>query len=492
VAAVVAVLLGVTACSGAPQPRRTVSPSPSRPTASPTLAENARPGTTAWRITRRGPASAVEGYADHTSVRPGQAFRLYVSTTARGFTAAAYRVGWYGGRQGRLVWRSGHVAGRRQAKARVAKHLHMVTAPWRPSLTVPTKGWPEGDYLVELTSDRDYQSYVPMTVRSASARGRVVLLNSVATWEAYNTWDGYDLYTGPHGFGDRSRAVSFDRPYDRAGIDRFLSFERPVVVLAERLGLHLAYLTDTDLARQPGALAGARALVTLGHAEYWSLSMRTAVTRARDAGTNIAFLGANAVNRHVRFGSSALGSMRVVICYKSAGEDPYARTHPADSTQDWRLPPDPRPESALLGLLYDCFPANAPYVVTDPGNWLFAGTGVRRGTRFPGLVGPESDRLDMKDPTPRPLEVLADTSLSCGGRPTWADSAYYTARSGAGVVAVGTMRWVPALGHSHRVSPAAWRFVARVTTTLLRAFAAGPCGRAHPAHDDAHRYAHGL
>ncbi|MBO0830170.1 MAG: hypothetical protein J2P24_20540 [Streptosporangiales bacterium] len=455
------------------------------------MAENARPGTSAWRITRRGPASAIEGFADHTSVRPGQPFRLYVSTTARGFTATAFRVGWYGGRQGRLVWRSGHVVGRRQPRATVSAHLHTVTAPWRPSLAVRTTGWPVGDYLVELTSDRGYRSYVPMTVRSASTRGKVVLLNSVATWEAYNTWDGYDLYTGPHGFADRSRAVSFDRPYDRSGIDRFLAFERPAVVLAERLGLRLAYLTDTDLARQPGVLAGARALITLGHAEYWSLAMRTAVTRARDAGTNIAFLGANAVNRHIRFGSSALGPMRLVICYNSATEDPYARTHPADSTQDWRLPPHPRPESALLGLLYECFPANAPYVVADPGSWLFAGTGVRRGTRFPGLVGPETDRLDLKDPTPRPLEVLAVSTFSCGGRPTWADSAYYTTRSGAGVVDVGTMRWVPALGHSHRVSPAAWRFVTRVTTTLLRAFAAGPCGRAHPAHDDARRYAHG-
>jgi hypothetical protein len=54
--------------------------------------------------------------------------------------------------------------------------------------------------------------------------------------------------------------VSFDRPYDRAGIDRFLSYEQPAVALAERLGLRLAYITDTDLrqptgdpARSPGA-----------------------------------------------------------------------------------------------------------------------------------------------------------------------------------------------------------------------------------------------
>jgi hypothetical protein len=52
------------------------------------------------------------------------------------------------------------------------------------------------------------------------------------------------------------------------------------------------------------------------------------------------------------------------------------------------------------------------------------------------------------------------------------------------VFSTGTMRWVPALGHSRRVSPAAWHFVQQVTTTVLRAFAAGACGRTHPAHDN--------
>jgi hypothetical protein len=397
-------------------------------------------------------------------------------------------MGWYGGRRGREVWHSQHLTGYRQPAASLSSPLNTVTADWRPSLVVSTDGWPEGDYLIKLTSDQGFERYVPMTIRSSTARGKVVLLNSVATWQAYNTWGGHDLYTGPAGFSDRSRAVSFDRPYDLAGIDRFLSYEQPAIATAERLGLRLAYITDTDLASQPGILAGAQALITLGHSEYWSRAMRSAVTKARDSGTNLAFLGANAINRHVRFAATHLGSNRLVICYKSASEDPDARADPADSTQDWRLPPDPRPESRLVGVLYDCFPANDPFVVTDPGNWVFAGTHVRRGARFPGLVGPESDRLDLRMPTPRPIEVLSRVSLSCGGRWTWSNAAYYTVQSGAGVFSTGTMRWVPALGHSHRVSPAAWHFVQEVTTTVLRAFAAGPCGRTHPAHDNVASY----
>jgi hypothetical protein len=49
------------------------------------------------------------------------------------------------------------------------------------------------------------------------------------------------------------------------------------------------------------------------------------------------------------------------------------------------------------------------------------------------------------------------------------------------------MRWVcamrgPACGHG--LTRAARRFVDRATQNLLRAFAAGPAGHAHPAHDN--------
>jgi hypothetical protein len=69
------------------------------------------------------------------------------------------------------------------------------------------------------------------------------------------------------------------------------------------------------------------------------------------------------------------------------------------------------------------------------------------------------------------------------------NAAYYTVRSGAGVFSTGTMRWVPALGHTRRVSPATWHFVREVTTIVLRAFATGRCGRTYPAHDNAASYA---
>jgi hypothetical protein len=69
-----------------------------------------------------------------------------------------------------------------------------------------------------LDADSGAQRYVPLTVRSAGTAGRVVLKSAVATWQAYNTSGGYDLYAGPgDSYGSRSLAVSLDRPYDRSG-----------------------------------------------------------------------------------------------------------------------------------------------------------------------------------------------------------------------------------------------------------------------------------
>ncbi|GAA1877483.1 N,N-dimethylformamidase beta subunit family domain-containing protein [Actinomadura bangladeshensis] len=460
-----------------------------RPDAAATAAagksENEQPGTADWRVRRKGAEHEIEGYADKVSVLPGQAFRLLVSTTTSGFTAEAFRMGWYGGAQARRVWRSERVPGTRQAAASIDKATRTVSAVWRPSLTVPTAGWPEGGYLIRLTAASGAQRYVPITVRSPRAEGRVVVLNATTTWQAYNMWGGHDLYKGPSGgLPDRSTAVSFDRPYDGNGAGKFLSYEQPAVALAEKLGLPLAYATDNDLHADPHLLDGARGLLTLGHDEYWSATMRQRATQARDRGVNIAFLGANAVNRHIRFGSTPLGANRLVVCYKDADLDPMSKQNPAESTQDWRLSPVPRPESDIIGIQYFCFPAEGAFTIHQPDFWMFRGTGVRKGTKFPGVIGPEADALNRDGPTPPGLEIVAHSPITCGNRAAVADASYYTAESGAGVFATGTMRWVcsmrgPACGHG--VTEAGRRFVTQVSTTLFTAMAAGPLGRTHPS-----------
>ncbi|GAA1144570.1 hypothetical protein F4556_002828 [Kitasatospora gansuensis] len=483
---------GLTACGSAGAPaEQSAATSQPLPSPSPTQAENDRPGNADWAVTAPGPPGAIEGFTDRVGVLPGEPLGLHVSTTAPGFTVSAYRMGWYGGARARLVWKSDRLPGTAHPGPTVAAGTRTVRADWPRTTTIDTTGWPEGSYLLRLDAvGAPGQRYTPVTVRSKETAGRTVLVNAVATWQAYNEWGGYSLYNGPTGgYGTRAMEVSFDRPYrydNGAGL--FLVYEAPLIALAERLGLPLGYATGVDLAREPELLRGATAVISLGHDEYWSNEQRQHVTAARDAGTNLAVLGANCCYRRVRYEPSALGPDRTVVCWKSDYRDDPGFRAGRPATTDFRSEPGADPESTLLGVSYDGYPVDAPYVVSNPGHWLLAGTGAKAGDSFPHLVGVEYDLVPTDRPAAGPIEIVSRSPVVCDGRRSRAESAYGTVASGAGVFATGTMRWVEALdadgpGGSradHGMDHRAGTFTRQVTENLLRAFATGPAGRQHP------------
>ena len=489
VIAVCCTMLCVSACSHAPKSASSPHGSSASPDSSsgiqgsaPGAIAEAAVGDPAWRITRLGPAHAIEGWVDRVSVLPGQAVKLYVSTIDRDWRVTAYRMGWYGGALAHRVWQSGSERGVRQPKPTRSAATNTVRTPWRPSLTLPTADWPPGAYLLRLDG-RTGQRYVPLTIRSPETAERTVLILPVTTWQAYNDWGGYSLYHGPGGLNDfdnRSVAVSFDRPYPADGASDFVGSQLPLIAHAERLGIPLAYATDVDLHENPHLLAGAVAMISLGHDEYWSTAMRTSVTAARDAGVNLAFLSSNAVFRHIRFAASSTGPNRIEINYKRITDPLYGKNN-KEVTVDWREPPLADPESSLTGAYYECNPVDAPMVITNPHNWLFAGTGAKLGMKLPHLVGTEYDRVNPGVPTPKNIEVITHSPVNCQGVDSFADSAYYTVRSGAGVFDVGTS-WFPLGLPEAGAKGLVARVIGGELTNLLIAFSEGPAGLAHPAH----------
>jgi len=445
--------------------------------------ENDRAGTAGWDFPAARTAGAVElaGYASRSSVSPGEPFTLFVTATVGWFTVHAFRLGWYGGVGARAVWSSARLPGRRQPRPRVDAH-RTVRCAWTPTAEIATIGWPPGTYLLRLTASTGSCAYVPVTVASPTVAGRLVLVNAVSTYQAYNQWGGYSLYQGPDGtFATRASRVSYDRPYDEDGARIVLQYEAAIIGRAERLGLPVAYLTGHHLDGDPAVLDGAAGVVSLGHDEYWTTRMRATLTRARDRGTNVAFLGANAVYWRTRLTDHAGTDPRTVICYKSATADPV---HGPTTTTRWRGAPDPDPENSLVGSLYEAFPASGPLVVTDPGFFLFEATGARTGSTYPGLIGSEINRAYPIPGTPPTLRVVAHSPVTTATGPTYADTVYYTVPSGAGVFSVGTMGWNKAVRGPDRRSgttPTSVAFAQQVTDTLLTAMTAGPLGRAHPA-----------
>lgn len=490
-AVVVVAVIGALASGFWHSGRGQASPTPPRSTSTPlstfvpspgrtwTAIENDKPGTSSWLLDVDGAHVSkngeIEGYAGAVSAQAGEQVTLYVSTAAPKWSVSAYRVGYYGGKQGRLIWSSPDEPGLKQPAATRDFATNMVETTWSASLQVTIGAdWPPGDYLLKLLSSTHAASWIPLTVRDDASHAPILINNSVTTWQAYNLWGGSDLYAGSKG---RSDVVSFDRPYELGnGSGDFLGNEQRFVQLVEKAGYDVSYTTNVDIHEHPELLLRHRVLVSLGHDEYWSTAMRDGVTAARDRGVNLLFLGANAVYRHIRLEPSPLGPDRHEVNYRVAANDPLSGIDNAEVTVQWRDPPVSKPENQLLGEMYECNPVNADFVVTDPSSWVFAGTGLTQGTRLRGLVGSEYDHWNPAAGGP-PAEDLARSPVVCRGRFSTSDFTYYNAPSLAGVIDTGTNLWVPKTMENTTEGAA----VDQVTTNLLNAAQMGPLGKSHPA-----------
>lgn len=482
---------------GGHRPRRR---SPDHPPARPSgpdfiRQENAKPGTSDWVINGDDVAHRpIEGFADHVSGQRGDTVRLFATTSSPSFHVEAYRMGWYAGKGGRLIWRSNPVAGVQQPACPVTPGVLTVDcANWAPSLSIRVgRDWPPGEYLFKMVTSSGGAGYVPYTVRDDSSHAAIVVINAVTTWQAYNAWGGHSLYGDENGrAAERADIVSFDRPYliGWNGTGHFFGGTYPAVQLLESQGLDVTYTTSVDEHEHPELLRNHRLVLSMSHDEYYSTPMRSGMEAARDHGTNLMFLGANAVYRRIRFQPSPLGPDRLQVNYRVAANDPFNGKDPANVTTSWRDPPAPNPESSLLGELYQCNPVQAPLVVSDPTGWPFTGTGIRAGEQFPDVVGNEYDQVDLSFPTPPNIEVLAHSPVTCGGKPGHSDMTYYTAPSGAGVFDSGTLYLEPRLGELCAATDQSGdcqlrRLVDNLVTTLM----AGPAGKVHPSQNNLAKY----
>jgi hypothetical protein len=440
---------------------------PARTTDNPTTRENQQPGSNKWQLGLAGfriaddATAQIVGYASATSINKGEAVNFYVSVTpVQTYTIDIYRVGWYGGRGGRLLQHIDPINGIHQPGCPPEASTGMIVCHWQPSYTlnVPTN-WTSGIYLALLTNAKSYQNYIVFAVRDDQRAADLLYQQSVTTYQAYNNFPddgktGKSLYNynsyGDNTISGNTRAVkvSFDRPYNY-GAGQFMNWEINFVRWLERSGYDVAYSTDIDTHSAGERLRHYKAFLSVGHDEYWSKEMYDAVEAARDMGVNLAFFGADAISWQVRFEPSADGvSNRVIVCYKDAALDPVQNQ---TTTVDWRNQRIKRPEQSLIGIQYTSqltntshLKNNAPYVITASSNWVYAQTGLKDGDSIPGLVGYESDRLVPNFPRPRNTSytILSKSPFTTTGNiEDYSNAAVYQAPSGAWVFAAGTVSW---------------------------------------------------
>jgi hypothetical protein len=472
---------------------------PGLPTAEWLVEENSRPGSTAWTKVGTTFQGQLEGFADRVSATAGDEVTLYVNTVEPGFHVEIYRMGWYGGAGGRLVATSVRTAGVKQPAPEFTAGVNTMECHWQPSVTFEVAtSWPPGNYLLRLVADDGVAEWIPLTVRDDKSTAAIVVQNSVTTWHAYNLWGGYSLYYGqvPGGgqdYANRARVVSFDRPYAHnwaAGTADWLGNEFPLLMLAERHGLDLAYWTDVDLHAHPELLANHKCLVSLGHDEYWSAAMRDGAQQALGAGVNLAFLGANACYRHIRFEDSPLGANRHEVCYKDGTEDPLGSTDPSEVTWNWEDGPDPRPESQLIGNMYQSYLASGPMVVADPGAWMLRATGLPAGAQIPSVIGSEFDGYAPALPGPRDVAIACHSPTGSVSGNGFSDMTWYTVQHGGGVFASGTANFVGKLWDNPGTLPTGYAFDAipgvtkpleQITLNVLAVLGEGPGSTSFPS-----------
>jgi hypothetical protein len=461
-------------------------------------AENRLPGTRAWRLP--GPAQLISGaahgpiagYVAEQAIVAGQMQRVYVDAPgARTVSVEAYRMGWYRGLGGRLVLRSARLPLRSQPACTHVYETGLTECDWHPTLSFTIPQWlTSGVYIAKLTASDGAQSDCLFVVRSAHPSPLLVDIPT-ASYEAYNAWGGDSLYPGGSDLvgvtgANQGVEVSYDRPYDsQTGAGQFFIREVAIVRFLERYGYPVSYTTIESIDGDPAQTVGVRALMDVGHSEYWSERDEHAFAAARARGASLLFLSSDTMAWRVRFAPATPASSQagepdhVIVAYKEhVALDPDR----ADPTGLF-----PGGGASLIGSAYNgCITPR----VQQPGppvyryypwrprpslqpSWLFAGTGVDASTEIPGIVGYELDERTSE--APPGTRTIGGGTVPCQSedepspiRGSVADTTLYTARSGALVFATGTLGWLYALSPVPQVSPDAPLRPDRRVVTMTR------------------------
>jgi hypothetical protein len=469
------------------------------------VAENQKPGTASWKISGVQTPDGIMGYANLVQAVSGQTVNLYVSTRAPTFHVEAYRMGYYGGAGGRLVWHSAEVAGVVQPSCPVTTTTNMVSCNWSSSLTfVIDSNWVPGQYLLKLVGSGGEQSYVPLTIWDPASTATYVIMSGVLTDDAFNSFGGFDLYQGAtacapqvYPCSTRSLVVSFDRPYlEGDGAASYLPLVYPLTRFVEENGLDVTYWTDIVLGTRGNLLTNHKVLISAGHDEEWSLQMRQAADAAASDGVNLIFMGASPVLRKVRLQPSPLGPDREMVNYRDPQKDPLYGVDNADVSQNWwAQAPANLPERRLVGADYIGYYNDSafPLVVSEPASWLFSGTGLAADATIPGVFSGDFQGYEPSErDNPPGVEILSHSHVTVTGHPNidYADTTYYTMTSShAGVFSSGTIGWTPALADcvpDTTGCPA--QLMRTLTGNLLRVFGAGPAGLEYPSTSNWQRF----
>lgn len=335
---------------------------------------------------------------------------LYVSAPgAPTVRVQLWRLGWYGGEGGRLYLETTPLPVFPQPPCRHDPSTGLTECRWRPTFGIRlAEGFPSGVYIFKVVA-ADGGAGDGIFVLRAKRTAKLLVELPDATWEAYNLFGGDDLYPEPGARPvaatgtDQGVEVSFLRPYATlSGAGQLFQRELAAVWFFERYGYPVSYTTLSALDREPNQVRGARAVVDIGHSEYWSWRAFSALKTVVEEGGSLIFLSSDLFGWEVRFLPAGSGAApdRTIVSYKQ-----FAATAPPQLRDTGPFPAVAA--GHLTGTAFNgCITprlggvppryAYYPLVISAQApRWLLHGSGLQPGDELPGVVGYE---LDQRSP----------------------------------------------------------------------------------------------
>jgi len=251
--------------------------------ANPIVCENQLQGTpqSVWDV--GSDDTNIDGFSDPFSVNVGGTINFKIQSIAS-YSIDIYRMGYYGGDGARFITSltPNVSASENQPTCNTNTTTGLVDCGnWSVSATwsVPSTAV-SGVYFAHIytSGDKD-ENQIPFVVTNNASTSNIVFMTNDTTWQAYNDWGGYSLYTGnasqtansPQNAG-RAIEVSYNRPFrtryvNSYGQDFFFSMEFPMIEWMEQNGYDVTYVSsgDVDTDTNGQMLSQHKMFMTVGH-----------------------------------------------------------------------------------------------------------------------------------------------------------------------------------------------------------------------------------
>ena len=443
-------------------------------------------------------ADYIEGYLSEYSVVQGGSLEIFVSTDAATYDIYIKKIGIVD----QVVASQFNIPG-------VAQEIPS-ESPWETGaigwvdpvvINIPD-AWESGYYQIILYGDGvDYTIHFPVREDVPASVSGMLVVDSGPTSVAYNGWGGKCHYKI---CSDDTPAVSTS--VNRPGNHKILTREEQFLEWLEYMEIDAEFASGMDIQTDPSLLAPYSTLAIVGHAEYWSRTMRDRLDAFIESGGNVIVLGGNTMWWQVRFENETM------IVSKNKKLDPLYGIDNELVTVRWWDDPVYYPENSTIGVSF----RNAGYVnghsqlpkedgyggywVTAPEHPLMEGTGLRDNDLLgfdAAIVGHETDGAHFKwvdnepvvtgfDGTPMNFRILGYSPAKLNDESDgFATMGVFT--NGGTVFNAATVRWSDGLWSlptKRVVDP----LVSRITLNVIAQFeptSAAVCDALAPTANDA-------